>query len=128
MLPLAALISSDKSTLKLQIDLGALWSPCWLSGVPGNVLCFEVKEDKKQESLLERYPAWCCVIWSIAFSEGFDMEHGLMEGVQNPNKSGSRNNTPTFNGSPLICKKSNVQKQGMWVLLIPAVICSAASI
>lgn len=94
MLPLAALISSDRSTLKLQIDLGALWSPCWLSRVPGNVLCFEVKEDKRHESLLERCLAWGCAIWSVVCSEGFDMEHGVMEGVQNPNKSGSSKNTP----------------------------------
>jgi len=70
MLQLGALIFFDKTTLKPQIDLGVLWRPCRLSRLSGNVLCFDVKEDERNESLLDRCPVSYCAIWYIMFSEG----------------------------------------------------------
>lgn len=35
----------------------------------------------------------CHLVYHV-FREGFDMEHGMTEGVHNQNKSGYSNNTP----------------------------------
>lgn len=62
MIPLGALILSD---IKMWIDLGVLWRPCWLSRVPGNVLCLDVKSDERNKSLLDRCSVWYCEIWYL---------------------------------------------------------------
>lgn len=69
-----------------------LWSPCWLPRVTGNVLSFDVKEDERNDSLLDGCPVWCCVIWYIMFSEK-DHDGRMMEvHIQNKSKY-SKNKT-----------------------------------
>lgn len=59
--------------------------------MPGNVLCFDVKEDERNEGLLDRYPVWYCAIWYIMFSKS-DLTWSMMERVHSHNKSGYSNN------------------------------------
>lgn len=120
-----------------------LQRPCWLSKVPGNILCFDVKEDERSESLLDRYPVWYYDIWYIMFSEQ-DLTWSMVWWKESLVRKTQDTVTirkiiykmkrckfkwlKIFNGRSSVCGKPKIKKRRVWISLISAAVCSPASI